>query len=491
MAMLAEYVFLASMAFFFSPSTQNATDEIAQHAQAAKMAEQRNDFQTAVREYEYLAHLLPQNAEIQSNLGVALYFNQETTRAISVFRKAISLNSELLAPYLFSGLAWYRLSNPNAAVPMLEQATRINPSDVLAHTWLGYAYVAQLRYEEALREFQTACQLDPNNIDVWYALGQSHLQIGQDTTLLLLSAAPDGGRTWQLAGEQFQLRGNPQNALALYQQALERRPDIPELRKLVTEMGGDLSKNSLQQQTDTNREDELYRRAHDEEQNAQESFQRVLQIAPHSYRAHQIMADALAAQERFDDAIEEYRAVLKLKPDLPGIHEAVGNNLLRAGKLAESLQEYKSELNRQPLSATANTNVGRVLLLMGNNSAAEKVLNRALTQDRPPAEIYKFLGKVNLTQHHYQIAITYLTRYASMMPSDASAYYLLVRAYRAVGDAEHATQASERYERASQDVKDRSRAQKALESFRRQNQPPEGMPEDIEEEGKPAPQPLQ
>jgi tetratricopeptide (TPR) repeat protein len=483
--MLAKLMLCASMALPLRAQTDD--EEIAAHARAAQAAEQRNDFPAAVREYEHLTHLLPQNAEMQSNLGVALYFNQETARAISVFRKAISLNSDLLAPHLFSGLAWYRLSNPDAAVPMLEQATRINPSDVLARTWLGYAYVAQLRYEDALREFQTACQLDPSNIDVWYARGQSHLQIGRDTTLLLLSTAPDGGRTWQLAGEQFQLRGDPQNALTLYQQALERRPDIPELRKLVTEMGGELPKNSLLQQADTTREDQLYRRAHDEEQNAQESFERVLEIAPHSYRAHQIMADTLAAEGRLDDAIEEYRAVLKLKPDLPGIHEAVGNNLLRAGKLAESLEEYKSELNRQPLSATANTNVGRVLLLMGNDSAAEKVLSRALTQDRPPTEIYKLFGKLNLAQHHYQTAITHLTRYVSMMPNDASAYYLLVRAYRAVGDAEHATQASELYERASQDAKDRSRAQKALESFRRQNQSPEGM----EEQGKPVRQPLE
>jgi len=483
--MLAKLILCASMVLQLPGQTVD--EEMAAHGRAAQAAEQRNDFPTAVREYEYLTHLLPQNAEMHSNLGVALYFNQETTRAISVLRKAISLNSDLLAPHLFSGLAWYRLSNPDAAVPMLEQATRINPSDVLAHTWLGYAYVAQLRYQDALREFQTACQLDPNNIDVWYALGQSHLQIGNGMTLLLLSTAPDGGRTWQLAGEQFQLRGNSQNALALYQQALERRPDIPELRKLVTEMGGELSENSLPQPADTNREDELYRRAHDEERKAQESFQRVLQIAPDSYRAHQIMADALAAEERLDDAIEEYRAVLKLKPDLPGIHEAIGNNLLRAGKLAESLQEYKLELNRQPRSATANTNVGRVLLLMGNDSAAEKALSRALTQDRPPAEIYKLFGKVNLTQHHYQTAITHLTRYLSMMPNDASAYYLLMRAYRAVGDVEHATQASELYERASQDAKGRSRAQKALESFRRQDQPPEGT----EEKGQPTPQPLQ
>ena len=102
---------------------------------------------TAVREYEYLTRQLPRSAEMQSNLGVALYFDHQWERAIAVFRKAIALNPNLLAPHLFTGLAWYQLAKPDAAVSELETAVRLHASDVIAHTWLGYAYVAQSRYE--------------------------------------------------------------------------------------------------------------------------------------------------------------------------------------------------------------------------------------------------------------------------------------------------------------------------------------------------------
>ena len=110
---------------------------------------------------------------MQSNLGVALYFNHELTQALKVFRTAINLNAGLVAPHLFSGLARYRLSDPDAAVPELEKAISLNPSDAIAHTWLGYAYSAQLRYEPALKELGIAQELDPNNVDVWFALGQN------------------------------------------------------------------------------------------------------------------------------------------------------------------------------------------------------------------------------------------------------------------------------------------------------------------------------
>ncbi len=189
-------------------------------------------------EYRILASRYPHNAEVLSNLGVALYFNHQLPPAIDILRKAIALNPDLLAPHLFSGLAWFRLSNPDAAVPELEKAVHLNPSDVLATTWLGYAYSAQARYRPAITEFEAASRIDPRNVDVWYALGQTWLAIGKDATRGLLAAAPDGARVWQLAGEQCQFRGDDAQALRDFEQAWARRPRISELRNLIVSLGG-------------------------------------------------------------------------------------------------------------------------------------------------------------------------------------------------------------------------------------------------------------
>jgi hypothetical protein len=45
---------------------QTASDSIAAHAQAAQEAERRNDFPTAIREYDYLVHQLPGESAAQS-----------------------------------------------------------------------------------------------------------------------------------------------------------------------------------------------------------------------------------------------------------------------------------------------------------------------------------------------------------------------------------------------------------------------------------------
>ena len=452
---------------------QSASEEIAAHARAAREAEQRNDFPTAVREYESVVGALPRSAEMQSNLGVALYFDHQLTRAIPVFRKAMALNANLLAPHLFSGLAWYRLSKPDAAVQELGQATRLNSSDAIAHTWLGYAYIAQSRFEPAFKQFQAACQLDPNNIDVWYSLGQTYLQIGKEATVRLLDVAPDGGRTWELAGEQSQLQGNRHQAIDNFEGAFARRPDIPELAKMITALGGTLPTTRVTSSKGSGQEDELYRQAHDAQQQARAAFERVAQISPDSYRAHQILADSLTAQQKHDEAIAEYRTVLKLQPDLPGIHEAIGNNLLSQANPSEALKEFGAELELQPRSASARTNVGQVLLMLGRDEAAGKMLTGALQMDRPPAEGYRLLGKLALRREDYPSAVSALTRYISLRKDDATAYYLLSKAYRGAGDKDRMKLALGLFEKTSQDAKARSRAQRQLQPADEQKQDPE------------------
>ena len=462
--MLAKFIILASMAL--PMYSQTAPDPIAAHFQSAKEAEKRNDFPAAVREYEYLVAALPRNAAMQSNLGVALYFDHELTRSLKVFQRAISLNPKLLAPHLFSGLAWYHLSKPDAAVSQLEEAASIQPSDAVAHTWLGYAYIAQFRYAAAAREFEAACRLAPDDIDGWYALGQSYLQIGNDATLKLLALAPDGARAWQLAGEQFQMRGDKDKALDDFKEANARRPGLPELQTLITSLGGTVSSSPAMEHKESVREDDLYLQAHQAEEKSRAAFERVMQIAPDSYRAHQVLADSLIAQKRPDEAVQEYRTVLQLKPDLPGIHEAIGNSLIANGKLEEALKEFTSELQIQTDSATAHMNVARALLLMGDNQGAGKMLDRALQEDRPPIETYILLGKLELRRSNNQAAIAALTHYIAEEKGNSDAYYLLSRAYRATGDKEQMNWALESFKKISQDAKDRKLAQSQLETLR-------------------------
>jgi tetratricopeptide (TPR) repeat protein len=448
---------------------QVAAQEIEAHLQAAREAEARQDFASAARSFELVVKLAPKNAELQNNLGIALYFNHQLPSAIAAFNRAIALDRKLFPPHLFSGLAWYHLAKTDAAVRELETAVNIQPSDVIGHTWLGYAYVAQRRYQDAAKEFDTSCQLAPDNLDAWYALGESYLQIGKNSALRLASLAPDGGRVLQLAAEQFLLRGDRARALADYTAAIVRRPDIPELRSGISELGGILPQIEISPSKDTSQEDQLYRASREAEQKSRDAFNHVMQLAPNSYRAHQILGDALVLQGKPDEAIAEYSEVVAEKPDLPGIHEDMGKEFLDSGKVQQALEAFESELQLQPNSASALTNVGRVLLMTGKDDRAVKILNAALRAERPPEETYLFLGDAYLRLKQLLPAIDMLTRYAALNKTDPEAYILLARAYKQIGNQSQMNTAIAQYKTYSLDVRKRVLAQKEMSALQRGN----------------------
>jgi predicted Zn-dependent protease len=471
MSLLARALALAGLA---TPLlAQLSPDQLAEHQRSAQHAEAGGDFEMAVREYELLAHELPKSGAVQSNLGVALYFHHDLGKAAGVFRRAIALDQSLYTPHLFLGLAMVRLSQPDEAVAELTKAIAINGTDPLAHTWLGYAYTAQSRYEIATEQLEIAGQEEPTNPDIGYALGKCYLALGKAGIARLFEVAPDGGRTWQLAGEQFEAQGNSGKALRAYLGAVQRRPDVEELKAKILALGGSLPESGGKVGGPNAQEDAAYEQVRQYEQKARDAFERVSQIDPDSYRAHQIQGDSDIAADRTDDAIREYRIVLQKNPDVPEIHGALCDALSRMGQIQEALKECRAEIAVAPYSAEAYVDAARVYLQTGDDAQAALVLDKAVKLDRPPITLYRLQGRLYLSQGKYQAAAAALSKYLAVETRDSKAYYLLARACKYSGDTQGMNQAMAAYKRTSEVFKNASDAEQVLNTARYEDETPD------------------
>ena len=99
---------------------------------------------------------------------------------------------------------------------------------------------------------------------------------------------------------------------------------------------------------------------------------------------------------------------------------------------------------------------------MSRNDEAHSHLETALGLDRPPLEIYRMLGKLALNRKDYRLAAESLNHYISLRNDDSSAYYLLSRAYRGLGDQKAMERALDLFQRTSLDVTARKRAESEL-----------------------------
>jgi hypothetical protein len=130
--------------------------------------------------------------------------------------------------------------------------------------------------------------------------------MGRIETERLLAVARDGRRAWQLAAEQCQMRGERSQALEFFRGAYERRPDLTEIQSAIRELGGaEVSVN--RRSVVVAGEDEIFQKARGYESLARETFARVGDVSPDSYRAHEVLADSLAVARRRTEAIAEYR----------------------------------------------------------------------------------------------------------------------------------------------------------------------------------------
>ncbi len=443
---------------------QSGDEELAVHQKWAREAEAKQDFDTAVREYQVLVRAVPNNPELESNLGVALYFNHEFKEAAVVLKRAETREPGLYSPHLFLGLAMAQLGRPDAAVPELEKAIAIHGDDPIARTWLGYEYTAQLRFEKATEQLETAVHQNPNDQDGWFALGRCYLELGKRGAIELLRDDPDSGRTWQLAAEQYESQGNRERAIKLYGAAFRRRPDLLDLREKIAALGGTAPAPTLSPDVDHRKEDRLYSLVHSWQEKAKKAFEHVGQIDPDSYRAHQVLGDSLAASDRFDEASSEYRKVLERKPDLPGIHGDLCDALSRTGRIQEAIKECEAEIAISPYSSGAYVQAARVDMLKDDNAQAAIMLQKAFALDRPPLAAYKLKARIELAEKQYSQAIEDLTRYLGTEQKDASAWFLLARAYKAVGDSTQMNHAIATYKQTSEAAKGSRDVQRALDT---------------------------
>jgi tetratricopeptide (TPR) repeat protein len=65
-----------------------------------------------------------------------------------------------------------RMSHPEAALPLLERAIRVDPGNQLAHLDLGILDSEAGRQDDALRELKEAVKLAPNDVNAHFRLAR-------------------------------------------------------------------------------------------------------------------------------------------------------------------------------------------------------------------------------------------------------------------------------------------------------------------------------
>jgi tetratricopeptide (TPR) repeat protein len=182
----------------------------------------------------------------------------------------------------------------------------------------------------------------------------------------------------------------------------------------------------------------LYAAAHAYSDLSLHASNELMREAPFSYQVHELNAEALEAQGKWEEATAEYRKILEINALLPGIHARMGRALLSqphpSPEVIEEVKEnFEAELEIDPNNASAEYVLGELAQQSNDLSTAIRHLSRATKLDTGFSDAYLALGTALVSDKRFPEAIPPLETYEKLAPDSPTGHFQLAQAYAGVG----------------------------------------------------------
>src|SRR5216683_4459443 len=375
------WLLLATLTFLSLLDSQlsaQMTPEVSSVFMQASEAMRGGDLNAAGDGFAAAAKLAPAFAEAHFNLGLVREEQGRFDEAIASFQKALALKPRLHGANLFLGIAYFRLNQLDKAFVAIQKESASYSKDASAWMWLGVVRLAQDKPEEAAEALDKAAILAPDDMDILYHRGRAHLLVSKNSYAKMFKAGPKSWRVHQVLAQANAEADRHTDAVAEYQAAIKLAPNQPGLHE---ELGSEY-------------------RSLGKVQEAEDSFLRELEIAPHNVLA---------------------------KYELGVLSVEQGNG-------AKGKELIEAALREKPGLLHSDYNLGRAEMLLGNDAPAALHLERATSAPGSDPEI--------IQQAWYQLGIVYRHLHRMEDAQKAMATFQKLKDE----DAENSQKALKRYE---------------------------------------------
>ncbi len=325
----------------------------------------------------------------------------------------ISISAFAQSPSLLQqGIKLYEQGKVRDAIDPLRRELKANPASVMAEAYLG------LSFSEA--------GFCPDGEPL---LKKSFTKITNQE--MRRAMAEDGIRCSMSANQQ-------DDALDFLRDLRKNYPKDPAVLYLATHIFSDLSVRTSQE---------------------------LIFAAPSSYQVHQLNAEALETQGKWDEAASEYRVVLQQNPNLPNIHFRIARLILSKPKTDETFADATKELNEEirinPNNPGAEYVLGEIARETEDWQSAIDHFSKAALLDSNFADAFIGLGRSLIQVDKPADAIQPLEMATRLQPDNPTPYFHLSVAYRRAGQIAKADEERKKFTQVSERA---SAGRRALEN---------------------------
>jgi tetratricopeptide (TPR) repeat protein len=434
----------------------------------------------------------PRNPGICQQIGIAYTQLQQFTEAAQFYRKALSLNPQLLPARKNLGVVLWFAGHRKEAESQFELVLSASPNEPVPHFYLGMLEHERGKYAKARDHFRKAGSLALENPEAFPAVLETGLATRDQTlTGALLSSAEKSGKSrpdvWFQAGTLLGRFGAYDRAI----QAFERVRDIyPDRAKLFQNLGlaqlqarryADAvgSFEVLAQHGSSSSETYLWlAEASDgagDPQKAYDAYAKAIEKDPKSEQAYAALSNFAVAHYNTSFALKVLgqglqsipgsarlllqRGVIQALDDKMSESEesfrqasqansrwalpvlALGLSHLQTGKLAEAVRSFQAAADLAKDDYRPNYLLALAWVRGGGQNQPERrdeiisALQKAVKLNPTHADSHVLLGQTYVVDNQLDLALRELEKARKLQPENATALYQLAMAYRKKGQA--------------------------------------------------------
>jgi len=215
----------------FDNTSSLSTEDAGLYASLGMEAVQQGDKENAKKMFELAVTLAPDNAELQTQLGILKLSNTDTDAGIGDLKKALAINPNLSRANIALAMS-YLQSNQTTAAQKVANDWRIEePENILAHILSGNIALKSSDTDNAIKHFKKAVSLDKSNITPLYSLAliatnQERYDESDKYLHQLISIEKEYPRAYQLMINNALKTGKKNNLKATFQQLIAETPTV-------------------------------------------------------------------------------------------------------------------------------------------------------------------------------------------------------------------------------------------------------------------------
>jgi len=287
-------------------------------------------------EYARTIAIDPKMSEAYLNLGMLLLDRQEDASAVGPLRKAVELLPAQSRPRYLLAVALERSGDRTGAAESFEALLHLDPNDIAAINYLGWAAVRQGKPDEAEAKFRRALEVQPKGPEARRGLARS-----------------------------LDAQKKPE-AVGAYRDYLELVPNDSEARARLIHLLVEQKQND----------------------EALAELDRLDAGKQPTLESLKLRADIQIAGKKWDDSIATLRQALAMAPNEAQLHGGLGRILLQKRDFADAEKELRIALRLDGKNLSYFKDLSSTFFLGGNYPAALATLDEIAKMEQPGAGVW-------------------------------------------------------------------------------------------------------